>query len=87
MQNTNRWPSKSPPASPHTSKVAERLLVHARLCRQMACASLDESIGEQLLKLADQCVSEAAEILAAERLSADSSGEIVNMAAGARVSA
>lgn len=52
----------------------------------MACASLDESIGEQLLKLADQCVSEAAEILAAEHLLADSSGEIINIAAGARVS-
>lgn len=60
--------SAAPP--PHTSKVAQRLLVHARLCQQMACASLDESIGEQLLKLADQCVGEAAEILAAERLSA-----------------
>ena len=52
------------------SKVAQRLLVHARLCRQMACASLNEGVGEQLLKLADDCVREAAEILAAERLSA-----------------
>jgi hypothetical protein len=70
MPNVDRWPSKSPLPSSHKSRVAERLLVHARLCRQMACASLDESIGEQLLKLADQCVGEADEILAAERLSA-----------------
>lgn len=81
MPNTNRWPSKSPLASSHTSKVAERLLVHARLCRQMACASLDEAIGEQLLKLADECVCEAAEILAAERLAANSGGKIITMAA------
>lgn len=79
MQNIDRWPSKSPLPSPHKSKVAERMLVHARLCRQMACASLDEAIGEQLLKLADKCVREAAEILAVERVAADSSGEITTM--------
>lgn len=57
------------PRSPG-SKVAQRLLVHARLCRQMACASLNEAIGEQLFKLADDCVREASEIVANERLSA-----------------
>jgi hypothetical protein len=62
-------------AEPQTpaSKVAERLLVHARLCRQMASASLDEAIGEQLLKLASECVREAAETLAPERV-ADRTG-------------
>lgn len=86
MQNTNRWPTKAPLASPAKSRVAERLLVHARLCRQMAGASLDEAIGEQLLKLADECMREAAEILAAERLATRAGGQITIVAAGARVS-
>jgi hypothetical protein len=86
MPCSQRFPVKlaAPPAQ--SSKVAQRLLVHARLCRQMAWASLDEAIGEQLLKLADECVREAAEILAGERLSANSGGKIIPMAAGARVS-
>lgn len=52
----------------------------------MAGASLDEAIGEQLLKLADECMREAAEILAAERLGSNSGGQIITIAAGARVS-
>ncbi|MDI1342920.1 MAG: hypothetical protein PSV22_02310 [Pseudolabrys sp.] len=66
--------------------MAQRLLVHARLCRQMAGASLDEAIGEQLLKLADEALREAAEILAGERLTASSGAKIINLAAGVRVS-
>lgn len=74
MGNQNRLPadfaqSMANPA-PHRSKVAERLLAHARLCRQMACASLDESLGEQLLKMAEKCVAEAAEAIAAEQTAA-----------------
>jgi hypothetical protein len=80
MQNANRWPTKVPLASPPKSRVAERLLVHAKLCRQMACASLDEALGEQLLKLADECLREATEILATERLAANSGGQIATMA-------
>ena len=70
-------PSPDRPATPQTpgAKVAERLLVHARLCRQMACASLDEAIGEQLFKLASECVREAAEILAVERQETQAHGD------------
>jgi hypothetical protein len=74
----------APPAQ--SSKVAQRLLVHARLCRQMGGARLDEAIGEQLLKLADEALREAAEILAGERLTASSGAKIINLAAGVRVS-
>lgn len=52
----------------------------------MAGASLDEAIGEQLLKLADEALREAAEILAGERLTASSGAKIINLAAGVRVS-
>jgi hypothetical protein len=53
--------------APHKSKVAERLLAHARLCRQMASRSLDEALGEKLLKMADDCVDAAADAIAASR--------------------
>jgi hypothetical protein len=43
-----------------TSKMAERLLVHARLCRQIAGASCDEADAEQLEQLADACTRAAA---------------------------
>ena len=52
---------------PHMSKVAGRLLAHARLCRQMACASINEDLGEKLLSMADRCVREAAVIIAADK--------------------
>jgi len=52
---------------PRRSKVAERLLVHARICHQMACASLDEAAGERLQKMADACNRDAAEMIASER--------------------
>lgn len=71
MVYSNRLPadfarSMASPA-PHKSKVAERLLAHARLCRQMACASIDEALGEQLLNMAEQCVAEAAAVIATDR--------------------
>ena len=50
------------------SKVAERLMVHARLCRQMAAASLDENVADKLLRMADECVAAAAEGIALEKL-------------------
>ena len=52
--------------APQQSKVAERLLVHARLCRQMACASINEALGEKLLTMADLCVRKAAAVIAAD---------------------
>jgi len=69
MLNGQKTPVKGAAPQAPRSKVAQRLLVHARLCRQMARASLDEGVGEQLLMLADDCAREAAEIIAAERLS------------------
>lgn len=53
--------------APHQSKVAARFMAHARLCRQMASASLDEALGEKLLKMADACVEAAADAIAASR--------------------
>jgi len=50
------------------SKVAERLLVHARLCRQMAAASLDENVADKLLRMAEECIAAAAEGIAVEKL-------------------
>ena len=70
-QQTNALPadfaqSMAHPA-PHRSKVAERLLAHARLCRQMATASIDEALGEKLLKMASDCVEAAADAIVAGR--------------------
>jgi hypothetical protein len=45
-----------------SSKIAERLLAHARLCRQIADASWNEETGEKLAQLADECVRTAAKI-------------------------
>lgn len=55
-------PSSSPlPAS----KVAEQLRAHARLCRQVARESWNETIAVELSRLADQCI-EAANNIAPE---------------------
>jgi hypothetical protein len=43
-----------------SSKIAERLLAHARLCRQIADASLNEETAEKLAQLADKCTRAAA---------------------------
>lgn len=50
------------------STVADRLLTHARLCRQMAAASLDENIAEKLLRMAEACIEVVAENKAIENL-------------------
>jgi hypothetical protein len=42
-----------------TSKIAERLLAHARLCRQIAGASWDETTAKELEQLADACTRAA----------------------------
>ncbi len=41
------------------SKVAERLRAHARLCRQIAHESWNETIAIELARLADQCIEAA----------------------------
>lgn len=53
--------------APHQSKVADRLLAHARLCRQMAAGATNEALGEKLLKMADDCVVAAADAIVATR--------------------
>jgi hypothetical protein len=42
-------------------RVAERLLVHARLCHQMASQTGNEEIAAELRKLAQDCVRAARE--------------------------
>jgi hypothetical protein len=49
------------------SKVDERLMVHARLCRKLAAASLDENIGAGLMRMAEECLKAAAGSAAAEQ--------------------
>ncbi len=60
MQNTGT-------ARRPASKVSDRLMAHARLCRQLAHASLDEALGEKLLNLSEECVRAAADAIVAER--------------------
>jgi len=48
--------------APHSSKMAERLLAHARLCRQIASASWNEDMAKKLAQLADDCARAAANI-------------------------
>jgi len=43
------------------SVIAERLLAHARLCRDIAGASWNEATAEQLEQLAEKCVRAAAD--------------------------
>jgi hypothetical protein len=51
-------PPLSSPALP-ADKVAERLRAHARLCRQVAHESWNETIAIELARLADQCIEAA----------------------------
>jgi hypothetical protein len=44
----------------HSSQIAERLLAHARLCRQIAGASSDETTAAKLEQLAEECERAAA---------------------------
>ncbi|MEI9804914.1 MAG: hypothetical protein WDN48_11220 [Pseudolabrys sp.] len=45
---------------PQTSKIAERLLAHARLCREIAGASWNEETALSLMRMADRCERQAA---------------------------
>lgn len=54
-----RRPSSPSVAAVPTSKVAERLRAHARLCRQIAHETWNETIASELDHLADQCVAAA----------------------------
>jgi len=44
---------------PNASKIAERLLAHARLCRQIAEATWSEEVAQKLGRLADECTRAA----------------------------
>ena len=48
--------------APQSSRMAERLLAHARLCRDVAGASCNEDTVEKLAQLAEDCARAAAEI-------------------------
>jgi len=54
-------PHPAPLSSPvlPADKVAERLRAHARLCRQVARESWDETIAGELSRIADQCMEAA----------------------------
>ncbi|MCK9918865.1 hypothetical protein MXD81_58055 [Microbacteriaceae bacterium K1510] len=47
---------------PKPSKVAERLLAHARLCQRIAEQSWSEEAAQKLSALADECTRAAAEL-------------------------
>lgn len=47
---------------PKSSKIAERLLAHARLCQHIAEQSWNEETARELDTLAKECVRAAAEL-------------------------
>ena len=52
---------------PNSSKIAERLLAHARLCRQIAEQAWSEEVAQKLGRLADECTRAANEIGGADK--------------------
>ncbi|MEJ2623053.1 MAG: hypothetical protein P8Z80_00460 [Pseudolabrys sp.] len=56
---TKRHPPFPSQAPVPTSKVAERLRAHARLCQHIAEESWNEAIAGELGRLAEQCVAAA----------------------------
>jgi hypothetical protein len=46
------------------SKVDERLMAHARLCRKLAAASLDENVGADFMRMAEECLEAVAGVAA-----------------------
>lgn len=47
---------------PNERRIAERLLAHARLCRQIAEAAVSHEVAQAFGRLADECVRAAAEV-------------------------
>jgi hypothetical protein len=45
---------------PQSKKIAERLLVHARLCRELAEVNWNEETALKLRRMADRCERQAA---------------------------
>jgi hypothetical protein len=66
---------KASPGSPWpAARIAERLLAHARLCRQVALECWNEDAASKLLRLADEC-TRAAEQAAPARFTALPTGK------------
>ena len=57
MHKRHTAPLSSPALA--TEEVAERLRAHARLCRQIAHESWNETIATELARLADRCMAAA----------------------------
>ena len=55
-------PNRVTTAVAHLSKIADRLLAHARLCRQIAAESRSERVAFDLSRLADECSRVAADV-------------------------
>jgi hypothetical protein len=45
-----------PPSAPNSAKVVQRLLAHARLCREIAALSWNETDARKLEEMAAECV-------------------------------
>jgi hypothetical protein len=60
------------------SKIAERLLTHAKLCRRIAASGNDDGIACKLLEMAEECVRAAAEELALARLRTPETAPVVS---------
>ena len=50
------------PCMSQPSTIAERLLAHARLCREIADATLNEETAAELEQLAEDCVRAARDV-------------------------
>lgn len=62
-----RCPVSSSSLALPAAKVAEQLRAHARLCRQIAHESWNETIAVELARLADRCMEAADHIEPAPR--------------------
>jgi len=61
-------PSSIPPLA--VARIAERLLAHARLCREIALTSLNAEIAQKLTTLAEDCTRTAEELQPARMVNA-----------------
>jgi hypothetical protein len=54
--------ARVPRPVPNGPGIAERLLAHARLCRQIAEATAREDLAQEFSRLADECTRAAEEV-------------------------
>ena len=52
--------TEGPIAMPQSAKVVQRLLAHAKLCREIASASWNQTSAEKLEEMAAECERSAA---------------------------